>query len=47
VEPLDEAPAAALFVTQTRAARPDFALTDENAPAIVALVRRPGTWGTY
>jgi predicted ATPase/class 3 adenylate cyclase len=29
-----------LFVERARAARPDFALTDENAPAIAAICRR-------
>jgi predicted ATPase/transcriptional regulator with XRE-family HTH domain len=40
VEPLVESPATALFVAQARAVRPVFALTDENAETIAALVKR-------
>ena len=32
--------AVALFVERARAARPDFRLTDENAPAVAAICRR-------
>jgi predicted ATPase/transcriptional regulator with XRE-family HTH domain len=40
VEPLAEAPAIRLFEAQARTVRPDFALTQENAAAVAALVRR-------
>jgi len=40
VEPLAEAPAKRLFEAHARTVRPDFALTQENAEAVAALVRR-------
>jgi predicted ATPase/DNA-binding CsgD family transcriptional regulator len=39
-EALLAAPAVALFVARARAARPDFALTPENGPAVEELCRR-------
>jgi predicted ATPase/transcriptional regulator with XRE-family HTH domain len=40
VAPLPVPPAVELFVQQARAARPDFALTDENAEAVAEVCRR-------
>jgi predicted ATPase/class 3 adenylate cyclase/DNA-binding CsgD family transcriptional regulator len=40
VPPLDLPPAAALFTERAQEARPDFALTDENAPVLAEICRR-------
>lgn len=37
---LSEIPAVALFVERARASRPDFRLTEDNAPAVAELCRR-------
>jgi len=39
-EELESSPAVALFVDRARAVRPGFALTEENAPAVVEICRR-------
>lgn len=39
-ESLVESPAVRLFVDRAQAVRPDFSLTDENAPAVVEICRR-------
>jgi len=40
VSSLEASPSVALFVARARVARPGFALTDDNAPAVVAICRR-------
>jgi predicted ATPase/transcriptional regulator with XRE-family HTH domain len=40
LEELDQTPAVRLFVDRVRAIKPDFALSEANAPAVVAIVRR-------
>jgi predicted ATPase/class 3 adenylate cyclase/DNA-binding CsgD family transcriptional regulator len=39
-EPLDACEAARLFIERARAARPNFAITNENAPAVAAICQR-------
>jgi predicted ATPase len=40
LEELESSPAVALFVDRARAVRPGFALTEDNAPAVVEICRR-------
>jgi len=40
LEGLRSSPAVALFVDRARAVRPDFALTEDNAPAVAEICRR-------
>jgi predicted ATPase len=40
LEDLESSPAVALFLDRARAVRPRFALTEENAPAVVEICRR-------
>ncbi|HLY26707.1 MAG TPA: tetratricopeptide repeat protein, partial [Aggregatilineales bacterium] len=39
-ETLNDSPAVHLFVERARAARPDFSLTDQNAPAVAQICQR-------